>query len=205
MLIWCDRLITGGILFLTLFTPFAFGAVHPWAYATMEVIVFALVVVWMIKLLQLSREHGGWSGEQVEAQRSQRVTSLVLPLALFIGFVLFQLLPLPPGLLRMISPNTFDAYTQLLPGWPERVPYGNWSEVGGQRSEVSNEPEVRDHKSKVGRETPEERVAIAEPNTTNANEIQKSQPISINHGRSRYFSFPESWLPLSLVPWLSRI
>src|SRR5947199_8569778 len=48
--IWCDRTVISGILFLTGFTPFAFGSVHPWAYSIMEAVIFVLVVVWMIKI-----------------------------------------------------------------------------------------------------------------------------------------------------------
>src|SRR5436309_15630779 len=54
--IWCDRTVISGILFLTGFTPFAFGAVHPWAYSIMEAVIFVLVVVWMIKIALLARE-----------------------------------------------------------------------------------------------------------------------------------------------------
>jgi len=51
MSVWCDRTVTGGILFLILFTPFAFGAVHPWAFSIMEALIFLLVVVWMTKII----------------------------------------------------------------------------------------------------------------------------------------------------------
>lgn len=55
MSVWCDRTVTGGILFLILFTPFAFGSVHPWAFSIMEALLFLLVVVWMIKLVYIAR------------------------------------------------------------------------------------------------------------------------------------------------------
>ena len=51
MAAWCDRIVTGGLLFLIVFTPFAFGSVHPWAYGLMEIVIFSLVLVWMTKLL----------------------------------------------------------------------------------------------------------------------------------------------------------
>jgi hypothetical protein len=51
MTLWCDRLFTGGLLFLILATPFAFGTVHPWAYSTIEAVIFGLVIVWMAKLI----------------------------------------------------------------------------------------------------------------------------------------------------------
>src|SRR5437667_2326438 len=134
----CDRFFTVGILFLIPFTPFAFGAVHPWAYVTMEAVIFGLVVVWMIKLMVT---RGQWS--EARDQRSEvkgqkfRNSKLAIPLTLFILLCLFQLTPLPPGLLRALSPQTFEAYTQVLPGWPDTVPYSEldqMSEIRGQRS-----------------------------------------------------------------------
>ena len=64
MSVACDRIVTGGILFLILFTPISFGAVHPWAYTTMEVVVFGMVILWMLKVAILARKHGAWSNEQ---------------------------------------------------------------------------------------------------------------------------------------------
>src|SRR5687768_17001293 len=116
----CDRLFTGGILFLILFTPFAFGSVHPWAYITMEVVIFALVIVWTIKRAILTRQA---NAQNPTPNTRDRLTPYALPLTLFIVLCALQLVPLPPSLLRMISPQTYEAYTNLLPGWPERVPY----------------------------------------------------------------------------------
>src|SRR5919109_5167342 len=118
---YCDRLFIGGLVFLILFTPFAIGSVHPPVYSFMEAIVFALVIVWMIKRAILAREHG--SGSRLHAPCSMlpyasRLTPLALPLALFIALCFFQMLPLPPSLLKIISPQTYEAYTQILPGWP---------------------------------------------------------------------------------------
>ena len=123
----CDHLFTGGILFLIVFTPFAFGAVHPWAYSTMEVVIFALVIVWMLKLALLARKQGAGSIEQGSDRltpHASRLTPMVLPLALFITLCALQLVPLPPSFLQIISPQTFETYRQILPGWPERMPYG---------------------------------------------------------------------------------
>jgi len=50
-----DEVITG---FGRLATPFAFGAVQAWAYTAMEVVIFALVIVWMAKRAILAKQHG---------------------------------------------------------------------------------------------------------------------------------------------------
>jgi hypothetical protein len=60
--LWCDRLFVAGLVFLIFFTPFAFGTVQPWAYTVMEVVIFALVIVWMIKLMIVRREGLGVGG-----------------------------------------------------------------------------------------------------------------------------------------------
>ncbi len=44
----CDRVFITAIVFLIVATPFAFGAVQAWAYTAMEVVMFALVIVWML-------------------------------------------------------------------------------------------------------------------------------------------------------------
>src|SRR5882724_4202228 len=106
MTLWLDRLFTGGLLFLIVATPFAFGTVHPWAYSAMEAIIFGLVIVWMVKRAILARKHGAWSTEQrTEKIRNSKfeIRNCALPLTLFIALVLFQLMPLPPSLLRIIS------------------------------------------------------------------------------------------------------
>lgn len=120
----CDRLMTGGILFLILFTPLAFGAVHPWAFSVMEVVIFFLLLVWMGKLFFSSPapphvieiEPGGGASSPTSWR-------FFLPLFLFGGVLFLQLLPLPPAVVRMISPATHGLYTESLPGWPEQPPY----------------------------------------------------------------------------------
>src|SRR5438552_172301 len=72
MNLWCDRIITGGILFLVLCTPFAFGSVHSWAYSTMEAVIFSLVIVWMAKVAILAREQGAGSKEKKAEGTGQR-------------------------------------------------------------------------------------------------------------------------------------
>jgi len=119
--IWCDRTVTGGILFLILFTPFAFGSVHPWAFMLMEATLFLLVMVWGARLFFALRLTPSASPFAPSSLRF--VQKLALPLLLFFILILFQLFPLPPGLLRLLSPSTFEVYSRSLPGWPDRLPY----------------------------------------------------------------------------------
>ena len=131
--IWCDRIVTAGTLLLVLLTPLAFGSVHPWASSLVESVIFLLVVLWMGKLAFLSAHRC----------RLQFVAfkNLAVPLAGFAGFVLLQLLPLPPVLLRAFSPSTYEVYTRSLPGWPEKTIYENlFSQLTDRRETASESP-----------------------------------------------------------------
>jgi O-antigen ligase/Flp pilus assembly protein TadD len=193
--IWCDRAVIGGIVSLIVFTPLAFGFVHPRAYSIMEALVFLLVVVGMINVTVLagsrdleSMEQGAWSGGNFEIRNSKfEIHSAALPLALFLVFVLFQLLPLPPFSLRVLSPQTFEYYTQSLPGWPERVPY---ADIGNQMSEV------RGQRSETSYSLPDPSSLLPAP---------CSMPFALCSLLPAPRSLlPDTWLPLSLAPTLTR-
>lgn len=114
-LLVCDRIITGGIVFLLFFTPLAFGAVHPWAFSAMEAMIFLLVVVWMMASMVAPSVY----------RKKIAAWPLLLLLLLFTSVLLLQLLPLSPSLLKLISPATYALYTRSLPGWPASPPYEN--------------------------------------------------------------------------------
>jgi hypothetical protein len=174
-----NRIIEWGIIFLIVFTPIAFGTVHPWAYTIMELTVCFLVIIWIVRLALIninktttfpnlqsstgSNRHGQYSnlpepkgaGQQLSKAditpnselrdlRSAKHTSsgrtpnsdvrrstvlvnrfgfiktpLTIPIIIFVGLILFQLTPLPPGVLKILSPNTYELYKTTLPDWQE--------------------------------------------------------------------------------------
>jgi O-antigen ligase len=89
--------------------PFAFGAVYPWGRAGIELVTLVLALAWVLQ--QLHRRRLQWVR-----------TPLNLPLLLFVGLVGLQLLPVPPALLHLVSPHTYDLYQRTLSGWPARDP-----------------------------------------------------------------------------------
>ena len=103
----CDRLVKTGIAGLIALTPLAFGSVYPWAYCVMEAAIFLLVAVWMMKLL-LSRY-------------SFPLPSIDISIVLFVTLVGMQLTPLPPLVIRVIAPRTFETYQKTQPGWPDKI------------------------------------------------------------------------------------
>src|SRR5580698_329867 len=114
---WFDRLVMAGIGLVIVATPVAIGAVHWWAYATAEAIIFALAAVWMSRV---------WVEDATPARMSiapKALRRLLLPIALIIGWVAFQLIPLPPRVIGLISPATYRVYTVGMAGWPVESPY----------------------------------------------------------------------------------
>lgn len=129
----CDLLVHGGIVLLLIFSPLAFGAVHAWPLAIVEILSAALVVVWAAKLLAC--------GTTDEASR--RVRRWGMPLLCFGAVVLLELLPLPPPVLHLLSPHTCALYRDNLPGWPEQAAFGELSRtVSALRASRARPPQL---------------------------------------------------------------
>ncbi len=148
-----DRIIEYGIIFLIILTPLAFGSVQLWAYSTMELVIGFLVIIWMSKLIVInisnpqeiqnpnllhrpdkSKTHNLPSGLQKRQYSSHEFsaplnrfgfvkTPLNIPIIFFIVFVFFQLIPLPPVAIKLLSPETYHLYRESLPGWPAEEPF----------------------------------------------------------------------------------
>jgi len=87
------------LLFLLIFSPLAFGTRDPWALAIIELCCVLGVLVCIAT-----------SQEEV---RFYKVPGL-LPLGLFLGWLLLQAVPLPVGLVKVISPVTYAVYQDSL-------------------------------------------------------------------------------------------
>ena len=97
----------------------------------MEAVIFISVAVWMMKTAAHRANGRATDNVHFEMPNSRfEISKSALPLALFLIFILFQLLPLPPFLLKVLSPQTFEYYSHTLPGWPERALY---KEIGEQK------------------------------------------------------------------------
>lgn len=97
-----------GLVLLILGTALAMGAVHPWPYSVAEAVIFILVAVALLKVW--------WMKLEVAALWDSDFRALIVPLMLFIVFALCQLLPLPPQVLRLISPTTYEIYARAFRG-----------------------------------------------------------------------------------------
>lgn len=118
-----QRVIESGLIFLLVFTPLALGAVHFWSIALAELIVVGLAFVWLLEMFFSS------SRSALSVPKGRLAS---LPFLLFFGLILFQWMPLPPSVLRLISPGTHELYQQTLPGWPEEPGSRGAREQGGR-------------------------------------------------------------------------
>jgi O-antigen ligase/tetratricopeptide (TPR) repeat protein len=113
-----DRLAAGAIIFLLIASPMALGSVHPLAYRPLEATLFGLVIVWMAKRASLARSSCASDGAGAFAGGRFAVA-----IALFTGFAIFQMAPLPPSIIRELSPAAYRLYAETLEGWPGSAPY----------------------------------------------------------------------------------
>ncbi len=120
-----DRNVLLAVQGLVLGLPLFLGGREPLAIA-----VASLAVLAMLGLALRERR-----------QRSAPHVPGTAALAVFVGLALVTTLPLPPALLRLLSPSTAELYATVLPGWPGGGgwstwrslaidPYGVWMELG---------------------------------------------------------------------------
>jgi len=82
--------------FLLVFCPLAFGSVEPWSMAVMEVSVFFALFLFLADALKNKKEIVSVPG--------------FVPLLLFLLYILLQTIPLPAGLVKIISPAAFEIH-----------------------------------------------------------------------------------------------
>jgi O-antigen ligase len=98
----------GIFLFILIFSPVAFGTVEQWSLTIMEGASFLALCV--LALSAYRRKEGLYS------------VPGALPLALLLLYAIIQIVPLPPWVVRAISPGTFSLYESTIgvvepPGW----------------------------------------------------------------------------------------
>jgi O-antigen ligase len=100
---------------LLLLTPLALGSVLEHHAALMEGACFTLLIV------------AWWGGMKRAAFKLP--SWIRWPAFLFVLWTLFQMVPLPPQVLRILSPGTYAAYSEYLPGYStgeSRVDVQSW-------------------------------------------------------------------------------
>ncbi|MCF7976169.1 MAG: O-antigen ligase family protein [Phycisphaerae bacterium] len=97
------RVLEGLLAAILIFAPLAFGTVDPWSEQVVLAMVGCLSVVFIIRLITNPEASVSWHGVYV-------------PILLFVTIGAVQLLSMPEGLLRVLSPNTFGIKSELLLG-----------------------------------------------------------------------------------------
>jgi O-antigen ligase len=117
-MIMFDILIKLILIFLIVFTPIAFGSVELRAFSLMELGILLIIILWAIQSLlrpALRRVQGSPEPYMVQGElQSPHSAFAMLFLSLFLFLILFQLLPLPSGVLKVVSPKTWALRHQLL-------------------------------------------------------------------------------------------
>lgn len=87
--------------FLLVFSPLAYGSVEPWAQHVVVTVACATLCIVALKYALVP-------------STPFVLTWAYVPIALFLGLVLVQLVSLPPGLLRWLSPQTISLREELV-------------------------------------------------------------------------------------------
>ena len=133
----CNKIIESGLIFLAFFTVFFFGAVEIWAYSIMEMVIFTLSLVWLLKVYiykNSRRNNSHHSGNECDPHHSHSARAKTrknttkfyyVPLLLFFFLIILQLIPFSPKIIKLISPNTYELYTWTLPNYDQNQTQGS--------------------------------------------------------------------------------
>ncbi len=85
-------------LFILVFSPLAFGTVELWSLTVMESLTYLLVLSYLIYKI-------------IRKEPIFRTPGFI-PLVLFLGYILIQLIPLPFNVVKILSPHTYQIYQE---------------------------------------------------------------------------------------------
>ncbi|HJU12515.1 MAG TPA: O-antigen ligase family protein, partial [Candidatus Binataceae bacterium] len=107
---WTIRCGFGALIVLS---PLAIGSVNWGALVALELTIFGLSLIWMLRsiIYGLPVVSNPWW-----VRETARLTIPLLAIVLLLGM---QLIPIPPPLLRLVSPAAYRVYQVAFPGWPQ--------------------------------------------------------------------------------------
>jgi len=134
-----NHIIKSILILLIIFTPIAFGSMELWAFSIMELGILLMIILFAIQRFHFRSTNGpnvpndpNYVNEQrinpstpprITVSRHSRgdasthlpINTLTVFLSIFLLLILFQLLPLPSGLLKILSPKTYALRQVLSP------------------------------------------------------------------------------------------
>jgi tetratricopeptide (TPR) repeat protein len=174
-----DQLVTYGLATLVVATPIAIGAVNRGAVVAMELAIFGLAGLWIVRSVI-----GGMTAasNQLLMREARRLS---FPLAAMAVLLVVQLTPMPPQMLRFLSPAAYRVYQIAFPGWP----YDNHRQA---RSRLS--PEGVRSVSMPGLNLP------GSPKTPVQRSASRLASTPATPASTIYSLKPRRWRPLTLSP-----
>ncbi|OGS22890.1 MAG: hypothetical protein A2252_07375 [Elusimicrobia bacterium RIFOXYA2_FULL_39_19] len=97
-----------GLLFLIVFTPFAYGSVEVWSFSILCFVSLIIFCVWVYSKIS-SKEN------IIDSFKKP----YFLPIIFFLTVLAFQVIPIPKEILKTIAPSTNDIYLKYLSGISE--------------------------------------------------------------------------------------
>jgi len=101
-----DRVIEGLLIAALAFMPFLFGVVEAWSEEVVVALAAAMCICFLLKMILVEGCVVTWTWAYV-------------PVAVFVLVAVVQLIPMPPGWVSRVSPNTVEQKTMLLADLPE--------------------------------------------------------------------------------------
>jgi len=98
----CDRLLACALFLLLLWVPIPIGSTQPWHTGVMEVVCFSLLSACLT--LRIFTRHGF-------PVIDPSVRAILLLFIASLAYQLLQVIPLPPEVLRMLSPAAYTVYS----------------------------------------------------------------------------------------------
>jgi O-antigen ligase/tetratricopeptide (TPR) repeat protein len=88
-------------IFVLLFSPLAFGTVEPWSLTIMETFSIFTLLLLLIRNLQ---------------NKDAFLYEIpgIIPLMFFLAYMFIQLIPLPSGIIKIVSPETYNLYKETI-------------------------------------------------------------------------------------------
>jgi len=96
------------LIALIIFTPIAFGSNELWAFSLMELGILLIIILFVIQRFRFRSVN---VPHDPNDHNVLNVPNILL--CVFLLFILFQMLPLPSGILKILSPKTFELRNSL--------------------------------------------------------------------------------------------
>ncbi len=108
------------LIVLIIFTPLAFGSFELWAFSLMQLGILLIIFLWTIQFLlpqtsvssKQRFETDPYQTPRLSGRQAQSAIVMVL-LCVFLLLLLFQMVPLPSGWVKTLSPGTYDLHSAL--------------------------------------------------------------------------------------------